>query len=91
MSMFGFGFRLGSSGVAVVLILSALVPLHSANAQDEALDASSFPNFEGSWTRRGDTPSTFEMPDEGPHTIDTAMPHYGHCVVVDEGVFHPFA
>jgi hypothetical protein len=91
MSMFGFGFRLGSSGVAAGLILSALVPLHSANAQDEALDASSLPNFAGSWTRRGDTPSTFEMPDEGPHTIDTAIPHYGHCVVVDEGVFHPFA
>ena len=86
-----FGPRLSSFLAAGAVILSASIGSYSVNAQGTGQEAAAFPDFSGSWTRRGDTPSTFEMPEDGPHTIDTAIPHHGHCVVVDEGVFHPFA
>ena len=63
----------------------------SAVAQEPASAEAHIPNFSGSWTRRGDTPSTFEMPESGPATIDAAVPHHGHCVVVEPGIQHPFA
>jgi len=88
MSGFGINWRWGT---IVTAALGFLLAISGANAQATGLGFMPITDFSGSWTRRGDTPSTFEMPDEGPHTIDTAIPHHGHCVVVDPGVFHPFA
>lgn len=83
-----------AAGVAIGCVCSGLPLLgiiSVASAQNAGESARSLPNFSGSWTRRGDTPSTFELPESGPSTIDAAIPHHGHCVVVEPGVRHPFA
>ena len=83
--------RLSLSVASAALLLFAPAGSHFAHAQGTAQEGVTIPDFSGSWTRRGDTPSTFEMPEEGPSAIDTAIPHHGHCVVVEPGVYHPFA
>jgi len=54
------------------------------------------PDFSGTWTRKGDvtatgeydgtSPSTFQAPPDGPTTILTAVPHWGHCDYLPEGL-----
>lgn len=53
-------------------------------------------DFNGTWTRKGDvtatgeydgtSPSTFQAPPDGPSTIVTSVPHYGHCDYLPPGI-----
>lgn len=67
--------------VAALLVWSGAAPAQTAHEKFAGI-----PDFRGHWTRDGENPSTFEMPQSGPHAIDTVVPHYGHCVVLPEGV-----
>jgi hypothetical protein len=74
-------------GIAISIVLPAQA------AQEGGLIP---PDFSGRWTRKGDvtltgehdptSPSTFQAPPEGPSTIVTSVPHYGHCDYLPPGI-----
>ena len=78
--------------MASALILASLSGVQ-AQSSEEDLDV---PDFSGTWTRKGDipptgehdptSPSTFQAPPDGPSTIGTSVPHYGHCDYLPPGV-----
>lgn len=83
------GLTFGLAAMLVFPQIPSVTAQSSANSP-VALD------FEGTWTRKGDvtatgeydgtSPSTFEAPPEGPSTIVTSVPHYGHCDYLPPGI-----
>ncbi len=78
--------------IASALIFASLSGVQ-AQSTEEGLLA---PDFFGTWTRKGDitptgendptSPSTFQAPPDGPSTIVTSVPHYGHCDFLPPGI-----
>ena len=81
-------------GIASALILASLSSVQAQSAEEGLLP----PDFSGTWTRKGDitptgehdptSPSTFQAPPDGPSTIVTSVPHYGHCDYLPPGVLN---
>jgi hypothetical protein len=96
------GNGMGRSALSAAMCLAmGLVSTLFAGVRSEAQAQNSAenrfpPSFAGTWTRKGDitptgehdptSPSTFQAPPDGPSTIVTSVPHYGHCDYLPPGV-----